>query len=437
MPKSPNKKTVDSAIGELDKVRREWLRQPGVTAVDVGFKIKDKAITDDVALRVHVARKRPVAELESSQVFNETGKTPKKQGGFPVDVIEAQYAPSEARSTPMALDDADEDAIAGIERLTVFDPLIGGISCGNPRVTAGTLGVVVFNRRTCRPMILSNWHVLAGSGSAAVGEGILQPGALDGGTEVVANLTRMRLDSRMDAAVATLNNARGHSRDILGLGTITGMDTATLGMEVEKSGRTTGITRGVVDGVSMSVSIDYTDPGVINFTNQIRIVPRPPWPAVDVEVSMGGDSGSIWMNQRTNRAIGLHFAGERDPLPESENAICNPIQEVARELDFSFQPVLCPIRPPIRPPVFDFCDRFPQICELLRRRQPPLPPFPPFPRPGPDPIPFDLPRDDLRVLTQMLGGDTSGQGECSCGGHGGDDRLLQLVALLALYGRGS
>ena len=60
--------------------------------------------------------------------------------------------------------------------------------------------------------------------------------------------------------------SRGHSRDILGLGTITGIDTATLGMLVVKSGRTTGITRGVVDGVSMSVSINYGDPGVVTFT---------------------------------------------------------------------------------------------------------------------------------------------------------------------------
>lgn len=428
MPKAPSKKTVDSAIAELDGVRRQWLRQPGVTAVDVGFKIKDDKITDDIAIRVHVARKIPAAELASSQVFNETGKAAKKLGGFPIDVIEARYAPSEARSEPMALDDADEDAIAGIERLTVFDPLIGGISCGNPRVTAGTLGVIVFDRRTCRPMILSNWHVLAGASAAAVGEDILQPGALDGGTEVVANLTRMRLDSRMDAAVATLNGARRHTRDILGLGTITGMDTATLGMEVEKSGRTTGITRGLVDGVSMSVSIDYGDPGVVAFANQIRIVPRPPWPAVDTEVSMGGDSGSIWMNQRTNRAIGLHFAGETDPAPASENAICNPIQPVAQELGFSFQPVLCPIRPPV-PPVFDICDRFPQLCELLRRR-----PFPPIPRPGPDPLPFDLPRDDLRVLMQLMELTGGGQprGGCSCGGHMGGDTLAQLVALMAL-----
>jgi hypothetical protein len=216
MPKVPTKKVVEEAVAALDSVRREWLRRPGVTAVDVGFKIEGDKMTDSVAIRVHVARKIAVAELASSEVFNETGKTPKKVKGFPVDVIEAKYGPSAMLAEPMALDDADEEAIAGLERTTALDPLIGGISCGNGRVTAGTIGAVVFDRRTCRPMILSNWHVLAGASAAAVGEGILQPGQVDGGTQVVATLTRMRLNARMDAAVATLNGARGHARDILG-----------------------------------------------------------------------------------------------------------------------------------------------------------------------------------------------------------------------------
>ena len=434
MPKAPSKKVVEDAIAALDSVRREWLRRPGVTAVDVGFKITGDVLTDDVALRVHVARKIPVAELAKSEVFNETGKTPKRIGSFPVDVIEATYGPSSrAPSEPTVLDHDDEDAIAAIERTTAFDPLIGGISCGNPRVTAGTIGAIVFNRTNCRPMILSNWHVLAGASAAAVGEGIVQPGRVDGGTQTVATLTQMRLDARMDAAVATLNGARSHSRDILGLGTVSGIDTATLGMLAVKSGRTTGITRGVVDGVSLSTSINYGDPGVVSFTNQVRIVPRPPWPAVDYEVSQGGDSGSVWLNEANNRAIGLHFAGETNPAPTSENAICSPMAPIAAELDFSFLPVLCPIRP--RPPVLNICDRYPWICEGLFR-------WPRFPIPTPDPSPFDLPFDDLGGRLGDVGAllgfgrrQTAGGGGCNCGGHstGDEAALAQLAALVAAY----
>ncbi len=425
MPKVPAQKMVDDAIAALDSVRRQWLRRPGVTAVDVGFKIKDDKLTDEVAIRVHVARKIAAGELAATEVFNETGKTPKKIGGFPVDVIEAQYGPSaNVLTEPMVLEDADEDAIAGIERLTAFDPLIGGISCGNSRVTAGTIGAIVFDRATCRPMILSNWHVLAGASAAAVGEAILQPGRIDGGTQAVATLTRMRLDARMDAAVATLNNVRSNTRDILGLGAISGTQTATLGMLVVKSGRTTGLTRGVVDGVSMSVSINYGDPGVVAFSNQIRIVPRPPWPAVDYEVSRGGDSGSVWLNEANNRAIGLHFAGETDPMPASENAICSPIVPIQNELNFSFLPVLCPIRPvDPRRPVLNICDRYPWLCERTTR-------WPRFPIPFPEPPPFN----DPRILGGLAGrGRLQADSDCNCqhgNGEIDDADLIELAAML-------
>lgn len=424
MPKSPSKKEVAEAIEALDTVRRNWLRRPGVTAVDVGYKISKSKMTDEVAVRVHVARKLPSAEISKAELFNETGKKVSKIGGFPVDVIEAQYGPSEsAVQQPQALDDFDDEAIAGLERTSTYDPLIGGISCGNPRVSAGTLGAIVFDRQRCKPMILSNWHVLAGSSSAAIGEDILQPGRVDGGTEAVASLTRMKLDSRMDAAVATLNSARASSRDILGLGTITGIDTPTLGMNVVKSGRSTGITRGVIDGVSLSVSINYGDPGVVAFSNQIRIVPRPPWPGVDYEVSMGGDSGSVWLRESNNRAIGLHFAGETDPLPASENAICSPIGPIANELKFSFLPVLCPVRP-IRP-VFDICKRYPWICRRLHRN--------PFRGIGFQDL-DGFSDEDARMMEEFLQYfDESSGGNCDCGcsGKSGGDHNQAMMALLA------
>lgn len=424
MPKSPSKKLVNEAIEALDTVRRSWLRRPGVTAVDVGFKISGQKMTDELAVRVHVARKLPSTEISKAEMFNDTGTKDSKVGKFPVDVIEGQYGPSDsAVQQPQALDDMDEEAIAALERTSTYNPLIGGISCGNPRVTAGTLGAIVYDRQRCKPMILSNWHVLAGASAAAIGEDILQPGRVDGGTEVVASLTRMKLDSRMDAAVATLNNARNSSRDILGLGTVSGIDAPALGMNVVKSGRTTGITRGVIDGVSLSVSINYGDPGVVAFSNQIRIVPRPPWPGVDYEVSMGGDSGSLWLRESNNRAIGLHFAGETDPMPSSENAICSPIGPIASELKFSFTPVLCPAVPV--PPIFDLCRRYPWICRRLLRY--------PLPRFGFQDVTGDGMSDDeagmMDELRQHLGNSSDGECDCgcSCKSGGGNDQVMMAI----------
>jgi endonuclease G len=339
--KQVGEKKTQEAIEQLDTVRREWLRRPGVTGVDVGFKLSDGKLTDQVAIRVHVERKLPPEALAKHDVFSISGKA-EKIGAFPVDVIEATYGPSRTPA-PIELEDI------GLERTGQFDPLVGGISVGNPRVTAGTLGAIVWDRTDCSVSILSNWHVLAGGDAAVAGEAIYQPGPIDGGTaaDTVATLTRMRLDADMDAGIAKLNGARGYSRDIVGLSPIPGIDAPALGMEVTKSGRTTGVTDGVIDGVSFSGTITYDDHGPNTFHDQIHIVPRPPWPAVDYEVSRGGDSGSVWINEATGRAVGLHFGGETDPAPTSENALANPMQKVAAAtgLNFSFTPLFC-LRPP-------------------------------------------------------------------------------------------
>ena len=163
MPRKPAQKRIDEAIALLNKQRREWLRRPGVTAVDVGFKISGEKLTDTLALRVHVEQKKPLSELKEHEIFNvsqaevTTKKKAKKVGAFPVDVIEAIYVPSD----PVVVDPENVVAVnEAINRTSVVTPLIGGISCGNARVTAGTLACIVFSLADGSPHILSNWHVL-------------------------------------------------------------------------------------------------------------------------------------------------------------------------------------------------------------------------------------------------------------------------------------
>ena len=143
---------------------------------------------------------------------------------------------------------------------------------------------------------------------------------------------------------------------------------------------------------------------------------------------MGGDSGSVWLNEGNNRAIGLHFAGETNPAPASENAICSPIGPIATELNFSFLPVLCPSAAR-RSTGSDICDRYPWICEGLFR-------WPRLPIPIPDPPPFDLPFDDLGNLGRLLGlGGRQSAGGCKCGGASDTDEaaLARLAALMAAH----
>ena len=78
---------VDAAIAELDKVREQWLRRPGVTGVDVGFRFKDFVMTDELAIRVRVRKKLPLDLLEEGEAF------PERLGRFAVDVIESESGP--------------------------------------------------------------------------------------------------------------------------------------------------------------------------------------------------------------------------------------------------------------------------------------------------------------------------------------------------------
>lgn len=91
--------------------------------------------------------------------------------------------------------------------------------------------------------------------------------------------------------------------------------------------------------MAFSFTLDYPDGSTVTFDDQIHIVPRPPWPEKDYEVSERGDSGSLWIGAATGMAVGLHFAGETSSSITNEHAIANRIKKVADELEISFAPV--------------------------------------------------------------------------------------------------
>ena len=85
MAETVSESTVQDAIAELDKVRDDLMERPGVTAVDVGLRYRGGELTDELAIRVHVARKLPREALAADQLL------PEKLGRFPVDVLEVAY----------------------------------------------------------------------------------------------------------------------------------------------------------------------------------------------------------------------------------------------------------------------------------------------------------------------------------------------------------
>jgi endonuclease G len=173
----------------------------------------------------------------------------------------------------------------------------------------GTLGGKVIDRDTGAEMILSNWHVLAGWHTRP-GVAVYQPGQWDGGCSghTVAHLTRHAMNQYIDAAVAELTNTRPSINDQLGLGPVTGVRNPRLGQRVTKSGRGSGLTTGIITGIEGRTALYYR--GIRRVIRHVVHIAQTP---EGRQVSTAGDSGAWWLEEKTHRAVGLHFAGSDSP----------------------------------------------------------------------------------------------------------------------------
>jgi len=288
------------------------LSDPNVGLIDFGMPLsKGRLLEDKAAIRFHVYRKYQGVALEAAIENGETNSDltrPIDVGRFrfETDVIEATYLPHRRRSRRNWGAGPQTDP-----RAARRDTLCGGISISDEfHNTYGTLGGLVIDRASGDPMILSNWHVLVVNWSARAGQGVYQPGRLDGGsnTDVVATLTRDAMSVNLDAAVARLTGDRRLINDQVGLGPVRGLTDAKPGMEVVKSGRRTGVTYGRVTGVEGIAQINYG-----SLDRIIRHVVTIDQLTNGSEVSGPGDSGSLWLEAATMRAVGLHFAGSDAP----------------------------------------------------------------------------------------------------------------------------
>lgn len=213
-----------------------------------------------------------------------------------------------------------------------------GVSGGNVNdvsrmyCCSGTLGSLITDGTAL--YILSNNHVVGLAGRAQAGDDVSQPGRIDANcqiTTVVADYTTApSLANNVDAAIAQLRlgqmNSTGAIEDI---GTISStIRNASVGLAVQKSGRTTGHTTGNVGSISTTVQIRYPKScgaggGTLRtFTNQVVINSS--------TFSAGGDSGSLIVTNDNNRQpVALLFAGS------SSSTIGNPIGEVMTKVGAS------------------------------------------------------------------------------------------------------
>lgn len=366
-----------------------WLlSDPNVGMLDFGFPERDDGLcTDEVTIRAHVNRKYGRSGGISLEAAVAEGRTQvdlsgMQIDGFKIDVIEGRYLPHLWNW---------RQPQQNSQRARRLDPMVGGISISDANHNSyGTLGGKVIDRASGREMILSNWHVLVGSWTARPGLRIYQPGRLDGGTssDMVAELTRHAMAAGIDAAVATLTGRRELINDQLGIGPVTGVDLAFPGMRVTKSGRASERTSGIVDAVDGVASIPYTGGITRMIRHVVTIVPARGLG----DVSRPGDSGSFWLSEGSNRAIGLHFAGSDLP----ERALAIDMQQVLDALGVDLVTrAAAEIRAAPTGTAWPGFTPAPPITPPVRPAQPPSPMRPSFPwqsrefyEPEPDEMPM-------------------------------------------------
>ncbi|WP_245654551.1 S1 family peptidase [Streptomyces violens] len=218
------------------------------------------------------------------------------------------------------------------QRLTrKMRPCPSGFSVGSVRITAGTLGSVVYDLlrdATINPpepgtgipatyYILSNNHVLADSNRAPLGSPVVQPGPADGGMDPgdrIGTLSRfVAIQFAPQVPLTQQNNivdaalAKVEFHDATREQYFNGPPRAwrrkaqvAVGDRVKKVGRTTNLTVGRVLSTDATIDVSYGTAGTARFKDQI----------VTTNMSAGGDSGSL-ITSLDNVAVGLLFAGSQ------------------------------------------------------------------------------------------------------------------------------
>jgi hypothetical protein len=205
-------------------------------------------------------------------------------------------------------------------------------------VTAGTIGARVTDGT--RAFALSNNHIFAASNGGVEGDNLLQPGVADGGRDpddAIGTLFDFEplhfcagggcAPNRIDAAIAlTSPEELANETPNGGYGSPRRWTVEpSLGLEVQKFGRTTLLTVGRVTGIHATIDVQYRN-GMARFEEQIVISGSGGGSGGANGFSAGGDSGSLVVTKGVlfgdRRPVGLLFAGS------NVSTLANPIGPV-------------------------------------------------------------------------------------------------------------
>jgi len=294
-----------------------------VVGLGIGVKWRNNQPTGTPALMVLVTQKVAKNKLPKASLL------PPILKGIDIDVLPVGRLTAKAGSSFLPI-----EASSLTQHIR---PVQGGYSVGHINITAGTIATCVYDLLPQglgipkKYYILSNNHILAAQNKARLGDPIVQPGPVDGGCcpfDTIATLSRfIPIDFEpliprylhhniVDAAIAQ-GQLRNLDRAISWIGSVGGwlpQDKVKVGMIVQKTGRTTGFTRGRILATNATVDVSYAGGKTARFKEQI----------VNTTMTAGGDSGSLLVTLVDNIpfAVGLHFASS------SSMSIANQIDNV-------------------------------------------------------------------------------------------------------------
>jgi len=288
---------LERAIAAQEKHTDRLLTTPGVVGTAVGLG----------------ADGQPVVKIYTAGAG--VPGLPHRLDGVPVEVeVTGELVAQSTRPAPIGVS-------SGSERLIIYR---GRLYC-----TVGTIAARVKDSAN-NVYALSNAHVYALEGSdtqgtvrtGVNGDRSLQPGRVDMTDQACGSQNEIeaavigtlwsyvpivvsrKASNTVDAAIARVS--------VSDVGTATpadgyGVPSATtvlpsLGLPVQKYGRTTGLTAGTVTGVNATVIITY-DKGQARFVDQVIVQ------GSGGSFSAAGDSGSLIVSQNGNFPVALLFAG--------------------------------------------------------------------------------------------------------------------------------
>lgn len=306
--------TTPALLTEHERRHRALIRGRNIAGLGVGEKEAGGNLTDELSLRFYVRRKLPKSKCRI--MIPARIDTP-GLGPVRTDVIEiGELRPHVSRKAKQR-------------------PAHPGCSVGSGLI-AGTLGCIV-KKRNGSPgsYLLTNAHVIARDGIAALSSPVFQPAQVDERSAPAGSFAELsevvpfefspsKYNNLVDAAIARIRRPSTAASMIIGIGAPAGVVAAARGMLVQKSGRSSDLTHGKVRDIHFRTHLQYErdtmgNIGWVGFKDQILVT----------RFSQEGDSGALVLNQE-NMAVGLLFAGSE------QVSICNSIQNVFELLDLEF-----------------------------------------------------------------------------------------------------